>query len=61
MEKAYYIIQYRKTDDIIKTLYTKGGLYEKKEEAKKTARFLSNYPELYIDIKIKKIMVKGER
>lgn len=59
MEKAYYIIQYRKTGDIIKTLYTRGGLYEKKEEAEKMARFLSNYPELYIDIKIKKITVNN--
>lgn len=57
MGKAYYIIQYRKTGDIIKTLYTKGGLYEKKKEAEKMACFLSNYPELYIDIKIKKIIV----
>lgn len=57
MNNTYYVIQYRRTCDIIPKWYTKSGLYNKPEDTGKTLALMAKYPDLYAETKVVQLTV----
>lgn len=57
MNNTYYVIQYRRTSDIVPKWYTKSGLYNRQEDTGKMLALMAKYPDLYAETKVVQLTV----